>query len=120
MPSENILGGHAMKSKKEIAEFWRHHVQAFIDSGKTRVAYCRENQIQVYQLDYWRRKFKSSKANKSPDIRRDWVSLQIHEDHSSDKGTGIRLHIGRLSIEVEPGFNPKLLSELLRVVGTAC
>jgi hypothetical protein len=33
---------------------------------------------------------------------------------------GIRLRIGRLSIEVAPGFDHELLADVLRVAGSAC
>jgi len=109
-----------MRFNKERAEYWQHHADVFKESGLTRKEYCQNNQIKLYQLDYWRRKLKESQANGNLDTRKDWVPLQIHEDHGTDKGSGIRLCIGRMSIEVEPGFNAELLSEVLRVVSTAC
>ena len=120
MPSTDIPGGYEMKSNRKTAKFWRQHVQAFTDSRKTRVAYCRENRIKTHRLDYWRRKQKESTAEENQVSRKDWIPLQIHEDQAIGKGTGIRLHIGRLTIEVEPGFNPELLTEVIRIVGTAC
>jgi hypothetical protein len=109
-----------MESNKKLAEYWQQHVQAFSYSGLTRNAYCQKNQIRVYQLDYWRRKLKASQKRTNPKNRKDWIPLQIREEHPVGQVIGIRLRIDRWTIEVDPGFNPELLLQVLRIVGSTC
>ena len=47
-------------------------------------------------------------------------SSEVADQAIAGTGTGIRLRIGRLAIDVEPGFDPKLLADVLRVAGSAC
>jgi hypothetical protein len=108
-----------MKSNSEVTEYWRQHVQAFESSGMARSRYCEHNQIRLYGLDYWRKKFrKSDPANASPD--KHWIPLQIHDDQAAERGSGICLRIGPVVIDVKPGFDRELLTDVLRVIGPAC
>ena len=105
-----------MKANEETTAYWRQQVQAFEESGLSRVAYCEQNQIKIFQLDYWRHKFAESKQKSS---KPGWIPLRIKES-SAGRSAGIRLRIGKLEIEVSRGFDKELLSEVLRSVGSAC
>lgn len=110
-----------MKSAKENQEYWWNHGVAFQKSGLTRPIYCQQNNLKISSLDYWRKKYKSSSAAVvRPDGGNRWVTLQVADQPIVGPGVGIRLRIGRLAIEVESGFDPKLLADVLRVAGSAC
>ena len=109
-----------MKASEELSKYWHHHVEAFAGSGLSRVAYCQKNQINTYQLDYWRRKFKGVEPTGGSDARNVWVPVEVREEEGAGPGDGIRLRIGRLTIEVKPGFDRELLTAVLRVVGPVC
>jgi hypothetical protein len=86
---------------------WRHNK-----------AYSKRKRIQVYQLDYWRKKF--SPRTKTPAAFKDqWIPLQI-SDRSIEKDSRIDLWVGRVRIEVQHGFDPQLLAEVLKAIGTRC
>ena len=107
------------KATTEKIKYWQQHVESFKASGLTREAYSKRNRIQVYQLDYWRKKI--SRINKTqernPAIQ--WVPLQI-SDEPIQRDHHIDLWIGPIRVEIKRGFDPELLAELLRTVGTGC
>jgi len=106
------------KATKEEFKHWQRHVESFDASGLTRKAYSKKNRIQVYQLDYWRRKI--SRMDKTQDIPGvQWVPLKI-SDEPAERDSHIDLWVGSFRIEIKPGFDPKLLAELLRTVGAGC
>jgi hypothetical protein len=105
-----------MKASAETTAYWKQQVQAFQKSGLTRTAYCEQNQIKIFQLDYWRHKFTKPKDVSS---RPGWIPLRIKEN-AVDRSAAIRLRIGKLEIEVKRGFDRELLAEVLRVAGPAC
>jgi len=109
-----------MGQKQKSITFWRDHEEAFRNSGLTRLRYCRKHQISVYQFDYWRRRLKKLSENKSSADKKDWIPLQICEESPGKQNTGIRIQIGQISVEIQPGFNHKLLSEVLRIAGALC
>ncbi len=104
-----------MKASEETTAYWKEQVQAFQKSGMTRTTYCEQNQIKIFQLDYWRHKFAKPKTASS---KSGWIPLRVKEN--AEGSDGIRLRIGKLEIEVRHGFDGELLAEVLRIVGQAC
>ncbi len=105
-----------MKENPEKRDYWQKHIDALKSSGQTRKAYCETNQLNSSTLDYWCRKLgpsrKKNKINKAG-----WIPLRIEEDGSP---SGIDLRVGKIAIAVKPGFDPLLLTELLRTLGALC
>jgi hypothetical protein len=104
-----------MKSDPEKTNYWRQHVEAAKSGGLTRKAYCEANQIKQSSFDYWCHKLSDSKRNANGK-EAGWIPVQVREESSS----GIDLRIGRMRIEIKPGFDQALLNELLRAIGALC
>jgi hypothetical protein len=105
-----------MKATEETTAYWKQQIQAFEKSGLSRTAYCEQNQIKIFQLDYWRHKY--SKPKNMP-AKSGWIPLRIKEGDAQGS-SGITLRIGKLEIQIRRGFDRELLGEVLRVVGRAC
>jgi hypothetical protein len=118
---QNQNGGTSMaiKANTDTFRYWHRHVEAFKASGLTREAYSKRNRIRVYQLDYWRKRILRMGGTPETISANQWVPLKI-SDEPTDKGCHIDLWIGPVRIEVKPGFDSKLLTELLRAVGAGC
>jgi transposase-like protein len=108
-----------MKSNQRLSDKWQKHVLAFAESGLTRRDYCRQNGIAIYQLDYWRRKFQRSHS-KHPASAGAWIPLEIRDSGSAAENAGICLRIGRVTIDVKPGYDRKLLTDVLQVLESVC
>jgi len=108
-----------MKTAQEEIRYWRRHVEAFKASGLTRKAYSKQAHINVYKLDYWRKKI--TRIDKTPEVvpSSRWVPLTISDD-PIEKDSHIDLWVGRVRVEVKQGFDSKLLTEILRAVGAGC
>ena len=101
-------------------EKWQSQVAAYRSSGLSRRDYCRQNQISPSTLDYWCRKLKPASPNSNTlDHDRRWVPLTIHDESASRNHQAIRLHIGRVELAVESGFDSSTLADVIRVVA-AC
>jgi hypothetical protein len=107
------------KTAKKTTQFWTRHVEAFKTSGLTRDAYSRKNHIRAYQLDYWRKKISRKEKPSQRIAANQWVPVNIN-DELTENTSPIDLWIGRVRVEIKPGFNSKLLAELLRSVGSGC
>ena len=66
-----------MKANEETTVYWKQQVQAFEKSGLSRGAYCEQNQIKIFQLDYWRNKFAEPNQKLS---KPGWIPLGIKEN----------------------------------------
>jgi hypothetical protein len=106
-----------MKASEETTAYWKQQVQAFQKSGLTRTAYCEQNQIKIFQLDYWRHKCSKPKETHS---KPGWIPLRINENAGQEKPCGICLKVGKVEIEIRRSFDRELLAEVLRVIGPEC
>jgi hypothetical protein len=98
------------RTSSERMEYWRQQIELYEESGQTREEYSAAQGIKVYTLDYWRRKL-SNKSTADTTISESWVPIQIIEEED-----GIDLSVGKVRITVRPGFNRKLLSEVIGVL----
>jgi hypothetical protein len=103
----------------ETIQYWQRQVEAFNSSGLTREAYSKKNRIQVYQLDYWRKKISRINRTRKSDSGNQWLPLQI-SDEPIDNNSHMNLWIGKVRVEIKRGFDAKLLAEFLRSVGALC
>ncbi len=106
-----------MKEDPEKKTYWQQHIEALKTSGQTRKEYCEANQINSSTLDYWCRKLNPRLQKKEHKRGISWIPLQIREGGSSSE---IELRMGRITIAVKAGFDPSLLTELLRTLSALC
>ena len=103
------------KADRNKAEHWRQCVEAFQSSGLSRKAYCRKHQLNIHNLDYWRRRLNRDPGPGSPESINQFVPIRVYEDTLSD--STIKLRIGQITIEVAAGFAPQHLKNILQVLG---
>ena len=106
------------RANQEKAARWQLHVTAYRTSGLTRKEYCRVNRLNLYQLDYWRKKL--NRSPKAPSTRNEnrFVPVRVHDE--TLPGSIINLQIGQITIEITAGFDPKHLKNVLQVLGAGC
>ncbi len=106
-----------MKADLENAARWQRHIKNLKSSGLTRRKYCEKNGLKLSTLDYWsyglgaHKKRDNKGGNKTT-----WIPLRIGESQAS----GIDLQVGKVTIEIKPGFDSALLTDLLRTLGALC
>ncbi|MFD2195559.1 IS66 family insertion sequence element accessory protein TnpA [Oceanobacillus bengalensis] len=95
---------------------WKARFDDWQSSGLIVAEWCREQNVNVHQMYYWIRKFKGElPPSEEPETKWLTVNVQdlppVHTDQES-----VLIHIGMLSLEVRPGTNMELLSNVMRVV----
>lgn len=96
-------------------KLWRAHVSEYESSGLSIQEWCKSAGIRVDNLRYWLRKFGEADCDQM------WASVELADDGKSRSvAGGITVRIGAASIEVQSGFDPSLLSDVLRVVASTC
>ncbi|AGL02524.1 IS66 family insertion sequence element accessory protein TnpA [Desulfoscipio gibsoniae] len=99
-------------AKSELRQEWETRIADFRASGQSGAAWCAAHNIRPNQLWYWLKKIKSAE---NPSITQtQWVSVEINE--SDPTGNGLLIKVGPAVIEVQPGFNPALLKEVVQTL----
>lgn len=92
------------------SEYWQQHIKGWKESGQARTAYCSQNNLRLTTFDYWRKKLRD------PTGQVKFVQVPAPGRLSIDS-SGIRLIVNQqYLIEVENGFCPSTLSQLIKVV----
>ncbi len=100
-------------SDPEKTKLWEDRITDYLSSGLTQKAWCEENNIPGHQLAYWLRKHRA-KVVEQPTNR--WVSLPT----SQAAGSGVSLKLGKVVLEVEPGFDEQTFASVLRALMATC
>jgi hypothetical protein len=84
-------------------------------SGMTAKEWCELKGIKYSRYYSWATTVNRESKQVEP---QQWADVTMTtEEHS--KGA-IKLHCGNLTISVEPGFNPTLLADILKIVNATC
>jgi hypothetical protein len=45
-----------IKQAEPLPDYWRHHIQAWQQTDKAQISYCRAHDLSYHRFTYWRRK----------------------------------------------------------------
>jgi hypothetical protein len=99
-------------------ELWRARVDDYRSSGLSAPKWCQKNEVTLHQLRYWVRRIRQ--IDQQPG---GWARVEVRGDGPSgsvDGGSALTVRVGAASIDVRPGFDSSLLSEVLTVVARVC
>jgi hypothetical protein len=105
----------AKSYKEQLAQKrrqWKKHVEAWRASGLSQAQYCRRHNLKVHCLVYWRKKF--ARKNQDPVS---FVQLKLPHDFQVTRPAAIKIAVGRCRIEIQRGFDPETLKQLIHTLG---
>ena len=101
-------GPDTLKSKRR---FWKDHIENWQESGLTQVEYCKDQQLKISTFLYWKAKLAKQRLSKP------LLPVSIKSEVTANTRSfpsGISLSVkDRYTIELEIGFNPDTLHQLL-------
>ena len=104
--------------QQELAKkrrFWKDHIETWKSGGLKQSEYCRRHQLKLHCFVYWKKKFRP--------VAEPGVSFvqvyppQIFKSPTSYRLSPLRLLVGKYKIEVESGFDPATLKQLVVALG---
>ena len=114
-----------MMTHAKSRSLWQSRVAEYESSGLTMRAWCERNGFRDGQLRYWLKRARDARKGRS----QSWACVDLVDDGvCSSRETGasvtgdaqVSIRVGAATIEVQPGFDSALLSEVLRVVTSTC
>ena len=101
------------EARQELRELWAERIDDFGASGLGQRAWSREHGLRPNQLWYWLRKFETETNQPQNGI---WIQL----DSLAPTGSSVVLRIGNVALEVQRGFDPQALTEVIRSLRNVC
>ena len=88
----------------EQQQYWTDKIAAWRESGLSIAAWCRQHDEIYCRFLYWRRQLESQREGR-------FVELTVQP-------VGLRLSCNGMTLQLERGFDPDLLRDVLAVVKT--
>ena len=112
------------ESLEKQREAWKKHIAEFRASGLTTREWSDKYNIKITKFRYWIRKYKEVDLSEyEPKSKSDWVALEVVDSSESKpeaENSSMEVKIGPASIPVKPGFDKKLLSDLVKTLSELC
>lgn len=103
---------HLQRSTKR--DYWKGHLQQYVESGLSKAAYCRENNLNYDQFKWWYRKFKDEQENKSSTF----VEL-THKYINTKTEYPVIIEIGGMKVKVNEYVSRDTLKTVIAVLQEA-
>jgi hypothetical protein len=102
-----ICKGGFFMTKVERQNIWVSRIAEFKASGQSVPAWCTAHDVNPNQLWYWLRKENKASAETT------WLPLDLSD---ADFQNSLLVRVGQIAVEVKPGFDPKLLLDVVRTL----
>ncbi|MFC1886801.1 IS66 family insertion sequence element accessory protein TnpB [Thermodesulfobacteriota bacterium] len=97
------------EKNKELAAFWKSHIEQWSQTNMTQIDYCRQHDISHNRFTYWKLKFNQSLPVKFVQV--------VPEPMNLKSLPGLRLNIDPgLQIEIPDGFSRRTLEQILQTL----
>ncbi|ASK63889.1 hypothetical protein CFK37_19725 [Virgibacillus phasianinus] len=101
---------------------WKLRFDAWKESGLSIAKWCREHKLNEPQMYYWVQKFE--REIKSPDQETSdtqWLTVDMKDEPAQiSSQEPVFIHFGTISVEVRPGANMGLLSDVVQILQNQC
>src|SRR5690625_4978189 len=103
-------------SRVELRKKWEVRIAEYRASGQTQTQWCEANHLKLHQFKYWLRKIENEKTHSASSSQ--WVPIAVN--HSYEAQNPLIVKVGLASIEVQPGYDPSLLADVVRTLRSLC
>jgi len=108
-----------MSTRAEYRKQWEERVADYHSSGQSVTEWCKDRGVKPEQLWAWLRRVKP--ADKPAGlVPSKWVTVEIGSPATFATNNGLLVKVGKAIVEVKPGFNPALLTDVVRSLSTLC
>ena len=103
------------KAEKRIE--WKARFDAWKASGLSVAEWCRDKDLKKHQMYYWIRQFEDDSDPIETNQEVQWLAVDMESESTGHRNEeSVFIHVGQLSVEVRPGANMELLSDVVQVL----
>ncbi|OZQ57311.1 MULTISPECIES: hypothetical protein [Paenibacillus] len=108
-------------AREDVQEKWEARIAAFRSSGEKAIKWCKDNQVNRRHLYAWLKRLSSSSSDANSTKSTTFVKANVTpESKPTPSACPLCIRIGTAVIEVEPGFNPALLRDVVQALEAEC
>lgn len=95
---------------------WEKLIKEFEKSGKSQSQWCRENDLKVKAFNYQYRKYRRDNQNNEEINKINWMPVKFESVVPSK----LNIRVGKAIIEIENGYDEKLLQTIVKSLEAIC
>lgn len=107
-------------TKVELRQEWERRIAEYRASGQSAKEWCATHNVTPRQLWYWLKKCRTGAEPRSSGSPVRWLPVEVSQAPRPGQENELLIRVGPASVEVRPGFDPVLLSEVLKVLMSLC
>ncbi|MEC0371475.1 IS66 family insertion sequence element accessory protein TnpA [Paenibacillus chibensis] len=107
-------------TREDVQKKWEARVATFRASGEKVTKWCKVNKVDRRQLYTWMKRLDGSSGNTVSRKPPSFINVALTPEAETKRLTSIHIKLGTAVIEVEPGFNPTLLREVVKALEVIC
>lgn len=94
---------------------WRARIETCRASGMSMAAWCRQEDVNVHQMYYWKRKFDQN-SQLDDEKTKEWLTVSDVISHHDSIDSAIVIRIDHFSVEINPHVDRQLLSDVIHLL----
>ncbi len=95
---------------------WEKLIEEFNGSGKSQAQWCREKNLKVKAFNFQYRKYRRDNQNRQAVNKTNWIPIKIEPMMPSK----LSIKVGKAVIEIENGYDERLLQNVVRSLEAIC
>jgi cation transport regulator ChaB len=95
---------------------WEKLIKEVEKSGKSQAQWCREKNLKFKAFNYQYRKYRRDNQNEEENDKPNWIPVQFEATISSK----LNIRVGNAIIEIENGYDEKLLQTVVKSLEAIC
>jgi len=107
-------------SREEVQKKWEARIAAFQSSGEQASRWCKANQVDRRGLYTWMKRLSGSSIAPPAAKPTIFIKAEVEPEPKSEPSAFLRIRIGAAVIEVDAGFNPTLLRDVVQALEDVC
>lgn len=107
-------------TREDVQKKWEAHIAAFRSSGERATKWCKVNQVDRRGLYTWMKRLSGSSTAAATAKPTTFVKARVTPEPVPQPSACLRIRIGAAVIEVDAGFNPDLLRNVVQALDAVC
>jgi hypothetical protein len=95
---------------------WKKLIKEFEKSNKTQAQWCREKNLKVKAFNFHYRKYRRDNQNKEEINKTNWIPVKFESMITSK----LNIRVGKAIIEIENGYDERLLQTVVKSLEAIC
>jgi hypothetical protein len=109
-----------LMTNTELSNEWGLRIASFKSSGMSITTWCEANDVKLHRFKYWLYKGNNHITAPVAKNSKQWLAIEPAPVVLNIQENVLIVNVGQASIQIKPGFDPVLLSDVVKALAGSC